>query len=389
VRAGAPFTCLLLHSQEEPAFDLSDSACQQRLGAHRRQIVQRAKGPNSSSGASVDRKCMVPASRNRFGIVQVRMGRVHRVAIFGKTEENCIGLNAVTITFDEDDESLLVDGQKFEMSDDGSFEVLASRLQSVRLRDLPVGCSIVLCDRVIGSHELFRRSPNCTFECTKGGPVIAHGETAFFLGDDADIDATATAEYFTACVAKGKAALAPLIEDGTLLSIEERIYDEIAYLVYSIQIADQGIVEAESFMAAIEERIHDDMERPLMFICHATEDKLFVEQLVAALDRHALHAWFDKREIFVGDSIVGKINDALSQTRYIVPVLSFRSVVKPWVLRELNSSLMRQLSDEGIRVLPVLLDNCQLPPLLADIKYADFRVSFDQGFAELLRAIRR
>jgi hypothetical protein len=295
----------------------------------------------------------------------------------------------VTITFDEDNESLLVEGETFEMSDEGSFEVLASRLQSALLSDLPVGCSIVLCDRVIGSYELFRRNPNCTFERTKEGRLVAHGETAFFVDDDEKIDADVSAEYFAACTAKGKAALAPLIADGALVNVEERIYDEIAYLLYSIQMADQRIPEAESFMAAIEERIHDGVERPLMFICHASEDKPFVEHLVAALDRRALHAWFDKREIFVGDSIVAKINDALGETRYIVPVLSSRSVVKPWVLRELNSSLMRQLSHQGITILPVLIDECQIPPLLADIKYADFRGSFDQGFAELLRAIRR
>lgn len=45
------------------------------------------------------------------------------------------------------------------MSDGGAFEVLASRLRSALLSDLPAGCSIVLCDRVLGSRELFHRSP--------------------------------------------------------------------------------------------------------------------------------------------------------------------------------------------------------------------------------------
>jgi hypothetical protein len=50
---------------------------------------------------------------------------------------------------------------------------------------------------------------------------------------------------------------------------------------------------------------------------------------------------------------------------------------------------MRQLQGEHVRVIPVLLDNCEIPPLLADVRYADFRVSFESGYADLLAAIRR
>lgn len=297
---------------------------------------------------------------------------------------------SVTITLDEDNCFLIVDCERFETDDDGeSFEVPASKLRSAFLSDLPAGCSIVLCDRVVGSRELYQRSPYCRFERIEHDRFVAHGQTVFCVDDEEDADSAAVADYFDVSIAKGRAALAPLSADGTLLEIEESIYGEIAYLNYAIQIEDQPIPEAESYMAAIEKRVQEGMARPLIFICHASEDKPFVERIVAALDRRALHAWFDKREIFVGDSIVTKINEALERTRYFVPVLSSRSVLKPWVLREINSSLMRQLANEGILILPVRLDECSIPPLLADIKYADFRASFDDGVAEMLLAIRR
>jgi TIR domain len=110
---------------------------------------------------------------------------------------------------------------------------------------------------------------------------------------------------------------------------------------------------------------------------------------VRELDRRALHAWYDKREILVGDSIVGRINEALAQARFLVVVLSPRSVIKPWVTRELNSTLMRQLDQQHIAILPVLVEDCSVPPLLADFNYADFRHSFDDGMAALVAAIRR
>lgn len=69
--------------------------------------------------------------------------------------------------------------------------------------------------------------------------------------------------------------------------------------------------------------------------------------------------------------------------------LSPRSVDKPWVVREMSSSMMRQLGDKGIRVLPLLIEDCEIPPLLADLKYADFRTSFNEGLEELVSAIKR
>jgi len=48
---------------------------------------------------------------------------------------------------------------------------------------------------------------------------------------------------------------------------------------------------------------------------------------------------------------------------------------------------MRQLAKENISLLPVLLEDCEIPPLLADIKFADFRSEFDKGFSGLYSAI--
>ena len=102
-----------------------------------------------------------------------------------------------------------------------------------------------------------------------------------------------------------------------------------------------------------------------------------------------MFAWYDKREIFVGDSIVEKVNSGLESSDFLIAVLSPRSVVKPWVVREMSSSLMRQLGDKGIRILPLVLESCDIPPLFADLKYADFRTSFDVGLHELITAIQR
>jgi hypothetical protein len=253
---------------------------------------------------------------------------------------------------------------------------------------VPPGFSIRLCDRVIGSKELTVRSPYCTFEHTRDPRLVAHGETAFLV-DDEDTPPEHREQFLRDALLSGRRSLEPLVADGTVVNIEEEVFEEIAYLNYSVVVHDQLILDAELFMGALETRVHEGFDRPLLFVCHASEDKTFVDRLVTELDHCALHAWYDKREILVGDSIVDRVNEALTMARFLVVVLSPRSVIKPWVNRELNSTLMRQLSQEHITILPVLIGDCELPPLLADLKYADFRQSFGSGLAELVAAIRR
>jgi len=57
------------------------------------------------------------------------------------------------------------------------------------------------------------------------------------------------------------------------------------------------------------------------------------------------------------------------------------------VLKELSAALMRQLRNAAIIVLPIVIEDCSIPALLADIKYADCRANHDSGFTELLEAL--
>ena len=73
--------------------------------------------------------------------------------------------------------------------------------------------------------------------------------------------------------------------------------------------------------------------------------------------------------------------------RTIVIVLSQASVVSNWVKEELNAALMRRLGDLNIHLLPVLLENCEIPPLISHLRYADFTKNFSTGFRELIDSL--
>ncbi|MEJ1997832.1 MAG: toll/interleukin-1 receptor domain-containing protein [Maritimibacter sp.] len=124
-----------------------------------------------------------------------------------------------------------------------------------------------------------------------------------------------------------------------------------------------------------------------VFVCHASEDKPTARLLAEGLKKIGSDVWLDEWEINVGDSIVQKINDALGKVSHIVVLLSSHSVDKPWVKREMSAALMRQLSMNEIRMLPVLVDNCAIPPIISDLKYASLNVGLETVVADLEKAI--
>ena len=126
-----------------------------------------------------------------------------------------------------------------------------------------------------------------------------------------------------------------------------------------------------------------------VFISYNNANRNFVEKLANNIQNAGLSVWWDEWEIKVGDSIFQKVNDGISTSANLVVVLSTSSVNSSWVQREVGSALMKQLSSEkSITILPVLLEDCDIPPLLRDILWADFRKSYQSGLTQLLKALR-
>ena len=124
-----------------------------------------------------------------------------------------------------------------------------------------------------------------------------------------------------------------------------------------------------------------------VFISHSSADRTVASRLHAAFVRVGVRAWLDDREIAVGDNIPQAIERGISEADYLGLVLTPRSVASRWVLEELSAFQMDQFSGGQRKVLPLLFEDCALPPLLRAKKYADFRRSFDDGFRDTLHAI--
>jgi hypothetical protein len=125
-----------------------------------------------------------------------------------------------------------------------------------------------------------------------------------------------------------------------------------------------------------------------VFLCHSSGDKGRVRMVHDDLKNLSVSCWLDENKIKVGDSIVSKINEGLGSSKTMIAFLSKSSVQSIWAKKEWQSFLSRQLSGNELKILPALLDDCEVPPILADIKYADFREGYYDGFKKIYQALK-
>ncbi|MCK4818064.1 toll/interleukin-1 receptor domain-containing protein [bacterium] len=130
----------------------------------------------------------------------------------------------------------------------------------------------------------------------------------------------------------------------------------------------------------------DCHKKPSVFICHGSPDKNFAKRLAADLDKVGIFACYDEWEIKVCDSITGLIKEGIRKAEYFVVILSDDSVRRDWVQKELKTAM--HLHDErNLKILPVLLTNCDIPPFIQELRYADFTISYNVGLRDLILAI--
>lgn len=128
-------------------------------------------------------------------------------------------------------------------------------------------------------------------------------------------------------------------------------------------------------------------KRPRIFISHSSRDRAFVENLALDLRLFYFDVWYADWEIAIGDSIVEKVFAGLDASDTLLIVLSSASVASRWVKEELDAAVMRRLSENDIRILPVLAETCDIPTPLKHIRYADFREDHQDGFSRLLDSL--
>ena len=110
-----------------------------------------------------------------------------------------------------------------------------------------------------------------------------------------------------------------------------------------------------------------------VFLSHSSKDKLFVTRLAIDLLKQGIPVWFDKWEIDIGDSLLKSIKNGISESMKLILVLSNSSLQSDWVNSEIKIGLAKEKLFGSPFLIPITIDDCEVPSLIADRVYADFR----------------
>jgi uncharacterized protein YjbI with pentapeptide repeats len=118
-----------------------------------------------------------------------------------------------------------------------------------------------------------------------------------------------------------------------------------------------------------------------VFLSYASEDAEWCEILAQRLRDEGVRVWFDKWVLKPGHHLLAQLNDGLKESRKMIAVWTnnyFRDD-KVWTLVESFSQQFPDALAQERLLIPLLRENCSIPPTLSNLIYIDFRR--DEDFA--------
>jgi hypothetical protein len=172
----------------------------------------------------------------------------------------------------------------------------------------------------------------------------------------------------------------------------EQVMSEIADLASGA--IERGIPESSvlsAIRAAIMSLAASKSYQANVFASYARADQVFVMAIADELAKFGINVWLDDRKLDPGAQWVREIERALSSADVVLFFISPSSVKSSWALQEVQIALHRQVSGEGGGVLlPILLEEAEVPPLLRTIQFLDMRDrDIKKGVQRLVETIHR
>ncbi len=133
----------------------------------------------------------------------------------------------------------------------------------------------------------------------------------------------------------------------------------------------------------------EELAKPRIFLCHASEDKERVKELYHQLKKAGYNPWLDKYDLLPGQKWRVEIRKILGDHNNLVVVcLSNSSVTKRGtVQREIKWALdlLEEMPEGAIYLIPARLESCQVPDRLSELHWVDL---FEpDGFEYLKRSL--
>lgn len=122
-------------------------------------------------------------------------------------------------------------------------------------------------------------------------------------------------------------------------------------------------------------------ENPIFF-SYSRDDAEFVECLAKALKEAGVSVWLDSMDIEPGARWDDSIEAALNNAEKVLLVFTKTSVSSQNVMDEVSYAI-----EEGKGVVPILLEQCDIPFRLRRFQFTDFTKSYEEGIDMLSKAL--
>ncbi len=131
---------------------------------------------------------------------------------------------------------------------------------------------------------------------------------------------------------------------------------------------------------------HNLKPKPQIFVSYSMSDSVVAKAIVDRLRSHGLNVWTDIDKVHPGDSITESIREAISASAYFLLLLSKNSIDSLWVDYE-RDTFQKELQSRDITLLPVLLDDYDLPQSLAMYEWFDLRSGIENNLERLSESL--
>lgn len=128
-------------------------------------------------------------------------------------------------------------------------------------------------------------------------------------------------------------------------------------------------------------------DRRSVFVSYAHQDKATAQLLALRLQGIGMAVWLDTN-LQPGEPWQDVVDRKLRTSDYFIALISSASVNSKHFHDEvLRRDFVRGLSDRSISIIPVLLDDVEVPPSIRDILYLDFRADPTAAMEKLVATL--
>jgi len=122
-----------------------------------------------------------------------------------------------------------------------------------------------------------------------------------------------------------------------------------------------------------------------VFISYSSRDRQIADRIAGDLTQLGLKVFYDK-ELLPGEAWRPRLANELKRAKYVLVLLSPAYVRSEWAERELEAAALSE-AEGSTRIIPVLVEDTEIPPFLRSKYYADLRKDYQAGLELVRKAI--